>query len=49
MKYAVKVRRPRLAPLALILCVSLTALASPVPDNKRKDETRKLPFDPTEE
>ena len=49
MKYAVKDRRPRLAALALILCVSLTALASPAPDNKRKDESRKLPFEPAEE
>jgi len=49
MEYAVKDRRPRFAALALILCVSLNALASPVPDNRRKDETRKLPFAPAEE
>jgi Protein of unknown function (DUF3108) len=49
MKYAVKDRRPRLAALAFILSVSLTAVASVVPDNKRKDEARKLPFAPAEE
>jgi len=49
MKYAVKDRRPRLGALALILCVSLAAVASVVPDNKRKDEARKLPFAPAEE
>jgi hypothetical protein len=49
MKYAVKDRRPRLAALALILCVSLAAVASPILDNRRKDEARKLPFAPAEE
>lgn len=47
MKFAVKDRRPGIAALVLILCVSLVAVAAP--DTKRKDETRKLPFEPAEE
>ncbi|HJU54951.1 MAG TPA: DUF3108 domain-containing protein [Pyrinomonadaceae bacterium] len=45
-----KDRRSRVAALALILCVSLVAAASqPAPDSKRKDNARKLPFEPAEE
>ena len=50
MKFSLKNRRPLLAALALTLCVQLTAAASqPATDSRRKDNARKLPFEPAEE
>ena len=50
MKFAMKNPRTVFVALALTLCVSLVAAASqPTPDSRRKDNPRKLPFEPAEE